>query len=100
MQRPHFVWVICRLVLYKPEQAPLKYEGLRILGALEEWMLKKLETDPSSVSARRVASTSRVASLAVDGFSFRVSSRSRSRSRSRLFPRSPRTACTSSPPAT
>nr|QNH88162.1 thioredoxin domain-containing protein 5 [Hippocampus abdominalis] len=40
------------LVLYKPEQAPLKYEGLRILGALEEWMLKKLETDPSSEQAQ------------------------------------------------
>ncbi|XP_019731119.1 thioredoxin domain-containing protein 5 [Hippocampus comes] len=43
------------LVLYKPEQAPLKYQGLRVLEALEEWMLKKLETDPSSEAEQEPA---------------------------------------------
>ncbi|XP_061660791.1 thioredoxin domain-containing protein 5 isoform X2 [Syngnathoides biaculeatus] len=36
------------LMLYKPEQTPINYEGMRELKALEDWMLKMLETEPSS----------------------------------------------------
>ncbi|XP_061121275.1 thioredoxin domain-containing protein 5 [Syngnathus typhle] len=37
------------LVLYKPEQKPIKYQGPRTLELLEEWMLNTLEMDPAEV---------------------------------------------------